>query len=182
MKNNALTRSIEADLSLDVPFIKGQNKPIRNCWHFCTDGDSVQCMFYDEQDFIDGMNRIYIVSQQYRTTILAFVLMDTHIHFVLHGDYDECNKFIHEYVRRTSLYLENRHKLSKALKHIRINSQCIDNDSYLKTVICYVCKNPVAAGLPFTFYDYPWSSAPLYFRTTNWWTEPRFCDQRHIQD
>ena len=74
--NGTLLRTIEADLCLNAPFIKGQTLNIRKCWHFSTDGGSVEQLFYDEADFKDGMNRIYIVIQSYRVVILAFTLMD----------------------------------------------------------------------------------------------------------
>lgn len=163
---------IESDLGLNVPYIKGTNIPIANCRHYCTDGNSLDVMFYDEQDFIDGMNRIYSVFMKYNVVILAFVLMDTHVHFVLYGDERETGGFVHEYLRRTSIRIARRHGCNKILKNIPVTCQLIDNDYYLKTAICYVIKNPTVAGLQVTPYDYPWSSGSLYFRKRNCWTSP----------
>lgn len=172
--NGTLLKTIEADLCLNAPFIKGQTLNIRKCWHFSTDGGSVEQLFYDDADFKDGMNRIYAVILSYRVVILAFALMDTHIHFVIYGEFDECNRFIHEYIRRTSAAIERRHKRTKSLLTISISHQVINDDKYLKNVICYVCRNAPIAGLPFSFYDYPWSSAPLYFRKSGNWASPKY--------
>ena len=147
--SDQLLRRIESDLGLNLAFRKGADIPVSNCWHFCTDGNSVDTMFYDEQDFIDGMNRIYPVSRSSGVVILAFVLMDTHIHFILYGAYDDCNAFIHEYVRRTSMHLAHRHNFARKLRNLSISCQNIGTDSYLRTAICYVLRNPVAAGLKF---------------------------------
>lgn len=68
--NDKLKQKIEADLGLNLPFVKGQNKTIRNCWHFTTDGNAVDEMFADEEDFIRGMNRIYFVVKDYEIAIL----------------------------------------------------------------------------------------------------------------
>ena len=122
---------IESDLGLNVPYIKGTNIPIANCRHYCTDGNSLDVMFYDEQDFIDGMNRIYSVFMKYNVVILAFVLMDTHVHFVLYGDERETGGFVHEYLRRTSIRIARRHGCNKILKNIPVTCQLIDNDYYL---------------------------------------------------
>lgn len=176
LKDGALLRKMEADLCLNVPFVKGQVLNINNCWHFSSDGESVELMFYDDIDFRDGMNRIYVVLQSFNVVILAFCLMNTHVHFLLYGEFDECNRFIHEYLRRTSLAIERRHKRSNALASLKLSHQNVAVDSYLKTVICYVCRNAPVAGLPYTYYDYPWCSGPLYFRHYGEWTEPRFCD------
>ena len=168
----------ETDLGINTHFTKGERIPVANCWHFCTDGNAIDSLFYDDQDFIDGMNRICIVIDRYsNVAMLAFVLMDTHLHFILYGQYDECSQFVHEYLRRTSIHISRRHHLSKKLKDIPVNCQHIDNDFYLKTAICYVIKNPTAAGLPFIPLDYPWSSGSLYFRNRGLWTSAKWSEE-----
>ena len=106
--NDDLLRQMESDLSLNIPYIKGKDNPIRNCWHFCTDGNAVDRLFDDREDFINGMTRVFIVSVKYQIVILAFCLMDTHVHFILYGKFDQCNKFMHDYVRLTSINIFNR--------------------------------------------------------------------------
>lgn len=165
---------VSADLGIGLPITKGQVVSVKNCWHFYTAGDSVEVMFYDEKEFLDGMNRIFPVVTCYDILILAFVLMDSHVHFVLYGDFDSCNRFIHEYVRRTSMFLSLRYQKRNALKDIEISHQSINDDRYLKTAICYVLKNPVSAGLPYNPWDYPWSSGSLYFRCPDSWTSPKW--------
>lgn len=171
-----LLAQIVSDLGLDLPFVKGQKINIRNCWHFSTDGNAVDAMFYDDEDFIAGMNRIYVVVQGYYVVILAFSLMDTHLHFILYGTFEECNRFMHEYVRRTSWYISVTHGESHKLDGVPINYQPVDTDSYLKTVICYTVKNAPVGGIMFNALDYPWSSGPLYFKRPGLWSSPRWMD------
>lgn len=170
--NNDLLRQIESDLSLNAPFVKGRINPIRNCWHFYTDGNAIDTLFYDKDDFIDGMNRIFIVREKHNVIILAFCLMDTHVHFVMYGEYDDCNKFMHDYILHTSIRISKRHNERHKLLRIPLSHQVIDNDLYLKSVICYVIKNAPVGGLGYTAYDYPWSSGGLYFRDSNPWFAP----------
>lgn len=173
--NKAL--QIESDLGLDKPFVKGQTIAVSNCWHFSTDGNAVDAMFIDEDDFRDGMNRIYPLFVRYKITILAFSLMDTHIHFILHGAFDTCNHFIHDYVRQTSWAISHRYGERHKFRTVPINHQVIDTDRYLKTAICYVIKNAPVAGINYNAYDYPWSSAALYFRRPGHWTSPTWTDE-----
>ena len=182
--NDDLVRKIDDDLGLNRPFVKGQRITIRNCWHFYTDGKSVSTMFHSKEAFIAGMNRVFIVSRKYGTAIiLAFSLMDTHIHFILYGDFDSCNRFMHEFLRRTSSYISLSTGEAKSLKGLSVNYQCIDTDTYLKTVICYTIKNAPAAGLHYTAWDYPWSSGPLYFRSPSAWNSPSWmADNRESSD
>lgn len=171
-----LLRQVVSDLGLDTPFVKGRTIPVRNCWHFSTDGNAVDAMFLDESDFVDGMNRIYVVSQAYAVIILAFSLMDTHIHFVLYGAFEECNRFMHDYVRRTSWYISVKYGERHKLEAVPVRHQTVDNDFYLKVVICYTVKNAPVGGLPYNALDYPWSSGPLYFRHPGLWCSPRWMD------
>ena len=154
-----------SDLGIGFPFIKGQSLPVRNCWHFSTDGAYAEVLFRDRTDFVDAMNRIYILAIEFNLAILAFCLMDNHIHFILYGSLESCRKFMHEYVRQTSSALARRHGYKNELQTLPIHHQEIADDLYLKTAICYVIKNPTTAGLPYMPYDYPWSSGGLYFRS-----------------
>ena len=155
---------LEQDLGIGLPFVKGQNIPVKNCWHFFTDGNAIDILFQGKPDFRDAMNRIGVVIKDYEVIILAFVLMDTHIHFILYVEFEQCNRFIHEYLRRTSINIAQNHKERKKLKYLPLSHQSVDNDLYLKTVISYVLRNPVIGGLSYLPQDYPWSSGPLYFR------------------
>lgn len=175
-------QQIERDLGLNVPYVRGNDVPVRKCWHFMTDGKAVDVMFYDDTDFVDGINRIYVVAAAYDVIILAFVLMDTHVHFILYGDFDQCNRFLHEYIRRTSMAISFRHGDRKKLASVRVSSQMIDTQDYLKTAICYVVKNPTNAGMDYLPMDYPWSSGSLYFRMHTGWTSPKWAGTMVFSD
>ena len=50
-------------------------------YHVCTDGAAISWMFQDEQDFIAGINRIAICHLKTCVSVIAYVLMDNHVHF-----------------------------------------------------------------------------------------------------
>jgi hypothetical protein len=174
--NRKLLAQIESDLGLNVPFVRGQKIKIRNCWHFSTDGNAVDAMFENDEDFIAGMNRVFVVVQGYNVVILAFSLMDTHVHFILYGTFEECNRFMHEYVRLTSWYISITHHETNKLGGVPIRHQPVEDDAYLKTVICYTVKNAPVGGIMFNALDYPWSSGSLYFKKPGYWSSPRWMD------
>lgn len=171
MTNMKNTSNFETDLCLNHPFTR-EELPISNCWHFYSRGEDVDMMFYSADDFEAGMNRIYKIRLKHDVVILAFVLMDTHFHFLLYGGFDECNRFAHEFIRLTSQYIASKYKEHKKLLNVSINHQTVSTDTYLKTVICYIIKNPVVAGMPYQFHNYPWSSGSLYFTGDNDWSCP----------
>ena len=163
---------ILTDLGIGLPIVKGQDHPVRNCWHFSTDGAYAEVLFRDRTDFVDAMNRIYLLIRKYPIVILAFCLMDNHLHLILYGPLEECNRFVHELVRQISSAIARRHGLRHELRTLPIHYQTIDDDFYLKKAICYVHKNPTAANLPYQPHDYPWSSGGLFFRSWGEWTLP----------
>lgn len=181
MKNKLLPQA-RIDLGMDIPFIKGMDKPVKRCWHFCTDGKNVDYIFSNDPECIAGMNRIYVCSRNFEVIILAFCLMDTHIHFILYGEFDQCLAFVRNYIQRTSVFIKNQRNETHSLMSLPITSQCITNDRYLKTAICYVLKNPISAGLPYNWFDYPWSSWALYFRKSGLWTSPTWCNNTVLSD
>lgn len=170
--DSQLLRQIESDLGLQVPFLRGQQITVKNCWHFFTDGSAVDWIFLDDVDYIRGMNRVYIVSRKYRIVILAFSLMGTHVHFVLYGTFEDCNRFVHEYIRRTSMHIARRHREWHKMDGVSISHQAVEDADYLKTVICYTIKNAPVGRIPYNAYDYPWCSGALYLRHSGSWTSP----------
>jgi len=170
--NYELLAELHRDLGLDVPFVKGQSIRVNKCWHFYTNGDVLDAMFYDEDDYVSAMNRIYVTVLGFQVVILAFTLMDTHVHFVLYGELEECIRFMQEFIRLTSQHIELRHGDQKKLSVINLSHQAITDDRYLKTVICYTLKNAPVGGLGYNALDYPWSSGPLYFKQAGLWCSP----------
>jgi len=182
MDKNVLLKKIISDLGINVPFEKGKTVAVKNCWHFSTDGNKVDAIFEDEVDFKEGMNRVFIVLRKFPgVIILAFTLMDTHVHFILWGDFDECNRFVHEYIRRTSMQISERHGAFKKLEDVPVHFQRIGSAYQLKVCICYVIKNPPVGGLGYNSLDYPWSSSPLYFRSSNLWSSPSWMSNSQVR-
>jgi len=162
-----------SDLGINLPFVKGQKIAVRKCWHFYSDGQTVDYLFTCREDFLYAMNLLYVLSNTFPgVVILAFCLMDTHIHFGLYGDFEQCNKFTHEFVRRLSMYIAQKYDEHNKLEKVDIKYQVVGDDFYLKTVICYIIKNAPQGGLQYNAWDYPWSSGPLYFRTSGNWCSP----------
>lgn len=174
MTSSPTQSQMDLDLAVNAQFTKGQTNQVKNCWHCCSDGKSTEGMFLDTDDFLNGMNRIYTVSKKFCIRILAFALMDTHVHFIIYGTEQECLAFLREYIRITSMYMASKYGCLKKFQELGISCNAITDDLYLKTAICYVLRNPYVAGLPFLFQDYPWSSASLYFRAKDSWTSPQW--------
>lgn len=166
---NELRRNATRDLNIGHPFVKDSVWPIKNCWHFSSDGNYAEVLFYDYTDFRDAMNRIAVLCLRFPVLVLTFCLMDNHFHFVLYGSYESCNLFVHEFMRLTGWSLSLRYGKTDPVRDIPIDCSPIDNETYLCRAVCYDILNPTAAGLDWMYYDYPWSSGPLLMRRKGCW-------------
>ena len=132
-------------------------------YHIFTKGLEKGLLFHDNEEFIYGMNLIPRCLKSADVRALAFCLMDNHVHFVLEGPMEKCKQFMTSYKRALLSFLNKWRKrnLSETMCPGIVR---IDNTDNLLTVIAYVLRNPMAAGINYLPQDYLWSSASAYFR------------------
>lgn len=133
-------------------------------YHICSDGNFSSVLFRNTTDFKAAMNRIAVCA--YKTPgikILAFVLMDNHVHFVVSCTSESaCRKFIAEFFRLTGKYNWDYYRQKATVRGIPVKVIRETDEDSLKTVIAYVLKNPTKARLGM-FFNYPWGTGALYF-------------------
>lgn len=135
---------------------------ISNCWHLCTDGMRNSLMFRDREDFIHGMNSVAICSHKEKVAVLAFCLMDNHVHFVVNGYEENCRHFVACFLKRHSEWIGRRHDEHGTLRRVGTLIKRVDTREHLRTVISYVHRNPMASGICAST-NYEWSSASAFF-------------------
>lgn len=135
-------------------------------YHICSDGNYSSCLFRDTEDFKAAMNRVAVCSLKTGIIILAFVLMDNHFHFEVKSyDYEVCLRFANEFKRMTSQYNQQKYGDRNTLDSLPVQILTVDGEDYVRTLLCYIIKNPTKARLAM-FYDYEWGTGGLYFRTS----------------
>lgn len=135
---------------------------IKNCWHVCTEGLADRLMFRDTSDFIEGMNSIALCSVGQKVAILAFCLMDNHVHFVLNGNEENVRRFITRFKKRMGEWVARKYQERNAFHGLGTLIRYIGSRNQLLRVISHVHRNPLAAGIC-TPVAYEWSSAAVYF-------------------
>jgi len=134
-------------------------------YHICSDGNSASVLFENAADFKAAMNRVAICAAGLPIVILAFVLMGNHFHFVVRcNSVEVCKRFIREFKRLTGRYNNKMNGESPSLGSVEVKYIPVTDIDYLKTLICYVLKNPTKARLDM-FYNYPWGSGDAYFKS-----------------
>ena len=136
-------------------------------FHICTDGNSLSWMFKDDEDFIIGINRIGLCFIKTKVKVIAFVLMDNHVHFVLHGSMPECKKFITLYKRLTGKWILTKYGLNNFLHGLPTEIIRIQGEENLLNTIAYLDRNPLIAGYRYMPGEYQWGSSRYLFRDQN---------------
>lgn len=135
-----------------------------NYYHVCTNALKSSLLFRDSEDYITGINYLALCAFIYQNIeILAYCMMSNHLHIVVKGDAETGKKFMTGFKRRYSLWMTKKYNEYKTLKNVPAIIKVIDNKEYLKQVIAYVLRNPVAAGINVNPFEYKWSSAGAYF-------------------
>lgn len=135
----------------------------REFYHLFSEGFRTESLFDDRKAFIAGMNIIAVCWLKCDVKILAFCLMDNHVHFILYGTLTECNRFIEKFIHRYGIWFHYRYGHHK-YESLKFDIKSLNDERYLLTSIAYALRNGIAAGYCFCAEDYPWSSAGLYFR------------------
>ena len=144
--------------------MKGLNS--KEYFHVCTDGRMLPWMFQDEGDFIAGVNRIGLCYMRTGVKVIAYVLMDNHVHFVLRGTMPECKRFITLYKQLTGTWIYHKYGLSDFLRQLPANIILLDSEERLLNAIAYIDRNPVVAGYRYLPTEYPWGSARYVFKNS----------------
>lgn len=133
-------------------------------FHVCTDGRILPWMFRDERDFIAGVNRIAICCMRTGVKVIAYVLMDNHVHLVLRGTMPQCKAFITLYKQLTGTWIRVRYGMNDFLRLLPTNILLLDTEERLLNTIAYIDRNPIMAGYRYLATEYPWGSARYVFK------------------
>ena len=121
--------------------------------------------FHEEEDFRVAMNYVAIQAVcSPDVSVLAFVLMSNHVHFVLAGTRRDVEEFLKAFKQRYSLYLRRKYCFKEFLRDISVDVRLIPlGDEALERAIAYVQMNPVAANICSHPSQYPWGTGSIFF-------------------
>ena len=124
--------------------------------------------FRDEEDFKVAMNYIAILAaQRPEVTVLAFILMSNHVHFVLKGEQYAVVNFINEFKRRFSIYYNYKYGIVEFLRRNNTDVKMIPYDNEcVERAIAYVHMNCVAANICASPSQYTWGTGNLIFNAS----------------
>ena len=130
--------------------------------HITQRGNRREIVFFNDDDRVTYLTWLQEYCARYGVEILAYCLMDNHIHLVAVPDDDDG---LHHVLR--PLHMRYAQRVNRAwgwkghLWQGRFFSSPLD-DAYLWAAVRYVERNPVRAGMVTSAEDYRWSSASAH--------------------
>jgi putative transposase len=128
-------------------------------YHVINRGNGGTTIFHKDGDYRAFLNLLVIAKRTYAVNVFGFCLMPNHFHLVLQpAGNDALGPFMQWWM---TSHVRRYHYHYRSHGHVwqgRFKSFPIQHDDHFLTVIRYVVRNPVRAGLVAHSHEWPWSS------------------------
>jgi len=139
------------------------------CYHVLNRGNGRQEVFHKDADYLAFVRLFEQASARLAMRILAYCLMPNHFHLVLwprgDGDVSRWMQWL------LTTHVRRYHEHYGTTGHVwqgRFKAFPIQEDEHLLTVLRYVERNPLRAGLTPQVAGWPWSSISLLASQEPW--------------
>jgi REP element-mobilizing transposase RayT/transposase-like protein len=144
-------------------------------------------IFKDDQDRQDFVSRTGRVAKETGTKILAWVLMNNHVHLLFFSGPFGISKFMRRLLTGYALRYNRRHRRNGHLFQNRYKSIICEEESYLLELVRYIHLNPLRAGVVKTLGEldhYPWSGHIVLVgkRKSDWQEREYVLEQFHEKE
>lgn len=127
--------------------------------HVIVRGNAQRAVFLDDADRTAYMRWLLDAVRDYRLELLAYVLMDNHVHLlVIPPAEGVLGRAMQSLGRRYVRYFNDRHGRAGTLFEGRYRATIVDSERYLLECMRYIDLNPVRAGAVADPAGWRWSS------------------------
>ena len=130
-------------------------------YHVVARGNGRQIIFESDADRTRFLRLLGERAGATGVSVIAWCLMDNHVHLVLEDCTDCLSELMHSLLTRYAAYFNSRSGHAGHVFQERFFSEPIESDRYLLAVVRYVHLNPERAGICRAG-DYAWSSFGEY--------------------
>ena len=130
-------------------------------YHIIIKGIDEGTIFYDDEDRNVFLNKLKITKKKYKYKVLAYCLMNNHVHLVISTENENLSKGIQSLIIRYARYFNRKYDRKGPFVQNRFNSKKVESQRYFLEVCRYVHRNPEKAGIEKTD-KYRWSSYHEY--------------------
>ena len=134
--------------------------------HLYAWGNNRQAIFIDDQHYVRYLNFVEKYSKEYRVDIIAYALMQTHIHLFVYDLRGKVSQFMNSLHGEYAQYFNH---MTGRVGHVfgeRFNNKIVQANEYGLWLSRYIHRQALNAGLVRDPRDYPWTSYPRYVGET----------------
>jgi|LSQX01.1.fsa_nt_gb REP element-mobilizing transposase RayT len=135
-------------------------------YHIMIRGANRQEIFHDEEDRLRFLETLKRYMTKVDMKVYGWCLMDNHIHLLLSEGKEEISITMKRIGVSFVWYYNRKYKTTGHLFQDRFQSEKVETDEYILTVIRYIHQNPVKANLVKRVHDWEWSSCIGYYGKT----------------
>jgi putative transposase len=127
--------------------------------HIIQRGNNRSACFYADEDYSRYLLHLKVLSERYRCSVHAYVLMTNHVHLLLTPEREDSASLLMKHLgQRYVQYVNRVYRRSGTLWEGRFRSCLIQSEEYLLACYRYIELNPVRAVMVQQPGDYRWSS------------------------
>jgi len=126
--------------------------------HVYARGNGRQSIFFDDADRASYLRMLARVVTRQRWRCLTFCLMENHVHLLVETPLPNLGAGMGRLHGTYAQQFNARHARSGHLFQGRFGSKPMESEAQLWTVVAYIARNPVAAGLCAQPIEWRWSS------------------------
>jgi REP element-mobilizing transposase RayT len=131
-------------------------------YHIIMRGINQQDIFYDQEDYQRFLRTLEQLKAD-KFEVYGYCLMSNHVHLLIHEKSEGIPQIMKRIGSSYAWWYNGKYQRSGHVFQGRYASECVEDDSYLLTVIRYIHQNPVKAGMVINPEDYLWSSIQAYY-------------------
>lgn len=139
-----------------------RKKSFTGIYHVLIRGINREKTFLDRSDFEKFVEIMARIKKETGFVLYGYCLMINHVHLLIGEGPEDISQIMKRIGTSYAMWFNKRHDRTGHLFQDRFRSECVEDDSYLLTVIRYIHQNPVKAGLVKNAEDYIWSSCRAY--------------------
>lgn len=142
----------------------------RNCinttfFHIMVQGLNKEYIFNQNDDKAQYLKLINIIRVEFRVDIIAYCIMDNHVHILVQTDtIEQLSKFMHKINTLYAKYYNNENNRVGYVFRDRYKSQEIYSEKQLRACVNYIHNNPIKAKICKFPYEYKYSSYNKYMQ------------------
>ncbi len=141
-----------------------REKSSTGIYHVMMRGIDKRDIFIVEEDYEKFLSYIEKAKEKRDFSIFAFCLMTNHVHLLIKEGDEEIGNTIRRINVGYAQYHNRRYGRTGHLFQNRYQSEPVEDDKYMLTVLRYIHQNPLVAGMVGSIDDYKWSSFKDYHK------------------